>query len=368
MSKKQQIDIIIPVFNEEKYLSKCLNSVLSFRIPQNIEIVIYIIDGNSTDKTKNIVLTYSEIHNNIFYVYNEKKIQSCALNLGIKIGSGDFLMRLDAHSYYPEDYLLNCYNLSIETSAENVGGIVITLPGGVNFEARLVQAITTHKFGVGNSSFRTEEKVGEVDTVPFGFFKKEIFNKIGLFDERLVRCQDYEFNRRIIANNGKIIMNSKIFTEYFNQKSLLDFYKKQLFKEAPYNPYMWYLANYAFAVRHAITGVFTSGIIMGIFLSIIFPIIFKIFLPFLCLYAILAILSSIQQAIRFNTSSFILLLPFCFFFYHFIHGLGVVKGIIKLALNISPVQNGQNPWQDASNFYLKNSKNYKLPKLFISNE
>jgi hypothetical protein len=166
----------------------------------------------------------------------------------------------------------------------------------------------------------------------------------------------------------KIIMNSKIFTEYFNQKSLLDFYKKQLFKEAPYNPYMWYLANYAFAVRHAITGVFTSGIIMGIFLSIIFPIIFKIFLPFLCLYAILAILSSIQQAIRFNTSSFILLLPFCFFFYHFIHGLGVVKGIIKLALNISPVQNGQNPWQDASNFYLKNSKNYKLPKLFISNE
>lgn len=364
MSNKKIIDIVIPVFNEEKYLSKCLDSVLKFKIPDNIDIVIYIIDGNSTDQTKNIIISYTKIYNNIIYLFNERKIQSCALNLGIKMGNGDFLMRLDAHSFYPDDYLIKCFNLSTQTSAENVGGIVITLPGGINFEAKLVQAMTTHKFGVGNSSFRTDEIVGEVDTVPFGFFKKEIFNNIGLFDERLVRCQDYEFNRRIKANSGKIYMNSKIWSEYFNQKSLFEFYKKQLLKEAPYNPYMWYLAKYSFAIRHAITAVFTSGIIFGALLSLISPIIFNILIFTLILYFTLAILSSIQQAIRFKNITFILFLPFCFFLYHFIHGLGVISGIIKLTLNKAPVQKEFNPWQDAPYFYHKSKSFIKLPRFF----
>ncbi len=363
MPKLNLIDIVIPVFNEEKYLNKCLDSVLRFKIPQNIDIMIYIIDGNSTDQTKSIVLGYTELHKNIIYLLNEKKIQSCALNIAINTGNGDYLMRLDAHSYYPVDYLLNCYNLSIESNAQNVGGIVLTLPGGNNYESRLVQAMTTHKFGVGNSAFRTDEKVGEVDTVPFGFFKKEIFNKVGLFDERLVRCQDYEFNRRIIANNGKIYMDSKIFSEYFNQKSLVQFYLKQLFIEAPYNPYMWYLANYSFAIRHAITAVFASGIIIGTIFSLFSPIVSIIYTPFLLLYLILAIISSIQQSIRFQSISFVIILPFCFFLYHFIHGLGVISGIINLIFNNAPVQKNKNPWQNSTFFYslIKNTK--KLPRL-----
>lgn len=283
--------------------------------------------------------------------------------MAINTGNGDYLMRLDAHSYYPDDYLLNCYNLSIESNAQNVGGIVLTLPGGNNYESRLVQAMTTHKFGVGNSAFRTDEKVGEVDTVPFGFFKKEIFNKIGLFDERLVRCQDYEFNRRIIANNGKIYMDSKIFSEYFNQKSLFQFYLKQLFIEAPYNPYMWYLANYSFAIRHAITAVFATGIIIGTVLSLLFPIISIIYSFFLLFYLILAILSSIQQAIRFKLISFVIILPFCFFLYHFIHGLGIISGIINLIFKNAPVQKKEDPWQNSTYFFslIKNSN--KLPRL-----
>ena len=75
MSNKKIIDIVIPVFNEEKYLSKCLDSVLKFKIPDNIDIIIYLIDGNSTDQTKNIVLSYTKIYNNIIYVFNERKIR-----------------------------------------------------------------------------------------------------------------------------------------------------------------------------------------------------------------------------------------------------------------------------------------------------
>ena len=91
----------------------------------------------------------------------------------------------------------------LRKKVENVGGICITKPGAKTYQADLVQALCTHGFGVGDSAFRTGGKEDYADTVPYGFFKKSLFDKIGLFDERLVRAQDYEFNQRIIASGGK---------------------------------------------------------------------------------------------------------------------------------------------------------------------
>lgn len=108
---------------------------------------------------------------------------------------------------------------------------------------------------------------GPRDTVPFGFFKRSIFDRIGLYDERLVRAQDYEINRRIIAAGGTVWLNPQIEAYYHNQSTLAKFYKKQIVKEAPYNAYMWWVAPYAFAPRHAITGFFTAGVLGGLALG-----------------------------------------------------------------------------------------------------
>lgn len=348
---KTKIDIAVPVLNEEKYISDCLDSILKFDIPGNVEIKIYVVDGMSTDKTKELCLKYSNIHKNIIYIENKEKIQSCALNLVIDRGTGDYIMRLDAHAKYPTDYLSNCIETSLRTNADNVGGIVITLKGDDSYNAALVQALTTHKFGVGDSSFRTEQRVeGSSDTVPFGFFKKDIFKKVGYFDQRLVRAQDYEMNRRIIKFGGRIWLNSDIYSEYYNQPTLSKFLSKQFFKEAPYNAYMWYVAPYSFAVRHAITGCFTGGIILGLLLSCFVPIIATIYCGVLLLYFLLALMSSIQQSIKYRHVSFIIILPFCFFSYHFIHGAGVLVGIFNLLLKRSPVQKIAEPWPGAGRY------------------
>ncbi len=186
------------------------------------------------------------------------------MNRGLDLARGRWIMRLDAHTIYPPDYLLRCHETAARTGAANVGGICITQPGGTGYQAQLVQALTTHKFGIGDSGFRTGATAGPRDTVPFGFFRRELFDEIGRFDERLVRAQNYEFNRRIAAAGQTVWLDPRIQSRSFNQPTLQAFYRKQFLYEAPYNAYLWCLATYAFAPRHAITGVFALGVLGGL--------------------------------------------------------------------------------------------------------
>lgn len=341
------IDIVVPVLNESAYIRGCIESILRFVIPENVETAVYILDGSSTDDTKAIALEYASAHSNIIVKDNPGKIQSCALNIVIREGTGEYILRLDAHSFYPEDYLKLCLETSLRTGADNVGGVFITKPGGTNYQARLVQALTTHRFGVGNAEFRLDANEQAVDTVPYGFFKRTIFDRIGLYDERLVRAQDYEINRRIIASGGTVWLNPDIMVYYHNQSDLIKFYRKQVEKEAPYNAYLWWVAPYAFAVRHAISGIFATGIVGGLLLSSTSQWIYFTFLVIVCLYAFLAILSAGQQAARYQCPSYLYVLPVCFFLYHFLHGIGVIVGVLWLLLHRAPVQLKNEPWPGA---------------------
>jgi glycosyltransferase involved in cell wall biosynthesis len=338
------ISIIIPCRNEEKYIENCIKSIQSFILPNHKEVEILFIDGESTDNTKSIILNFSKLDKRILLINNPNIFQSFAINIGINKAIGEWILRLDAHTLYPKRYLIDLFETAIETNSDNCGGQIITEIGGDTYGAKIVQALSTHPFGVGDSGFRTESKQGEVDTVPFGFFKKELFNKIGFFDERLIRAQDYEFNRRILRSGGKIWMNPNIKTTYYNQPTLRGFYKKQFFKEAPYNAYMWYLAPYTFAYRHAITGVFATGLIGGMLLSPFFSFIKYIFFSIMVLYFVLAFISAIQQAKRYKNLLHMFTLPISFLLYHFLHGLGVLWGLLRLATNTAPVQKIKEPW------------------------
>ncbi len=358
------ISVVIPCRNEELYIQQCVNSVRRFIIPENYQIEILLLDGNSFDKTIEIIKKLQEEDSSIKLISNNEIYQSFAINKALQFAKGEWIMRLDAHSIYPKNYLKLCLETALRTKADNVGGLFITLPGGDSIQAKLVQALTTHKFGVGDAGFRTGEKEESiVDTVPYGFFKRSLFEKIGLLDERLIRAQDYEFNRRISSNGGKVWRNSEILVYYHNQPDLISFYKKQFYKEAPYNAYLWYVAPYAFAIRHAITGVFAGGIIIGGFLAIFFTAIKFLYFSILGLYFLLSFLSAIQQAVRYKQIKYILMLPPCFFLYHFIHGIGVIVGVFKLLTKTAPVQKDKIPWKGAENFYQDKAKNLVLPRI-----
>lgn len=332
------VSILIPCYQERNFIRPCLESVLAFELPEGAEIEVLVLDGMSDDGTRDIVREISASDDRVRLVDNPRRTQSAALNLGIPMARGEYIMRLDAHSVYPPNYLALTLETALRTGADNTGGAVATLRRGEGYQSALVQALTTHKFGVGDSGFRTDAPEGPADTVPYGFFKREVFGKVGLFDERLLRAQDYEMNRRIIHNGGRIWMNPKIQVHYFQQPDLSSFIRKQIVHEAPYNAYMWYLAPYAFTPRHAVTGVFAFGVLAGLALSPFSRIVRLAFGAVMLLYFALAILAGIQQAMRYREPLHVIFAPIGFFLFHFLHGIGILIGLGRLVTRTSPVQ------------------------------
>jgi glycosyltransferase involved in cell wall biosynthesis len=344
------ISIVIPCRNEDQYIKKCLESVLQFEHSDNITFEVLVLDGMSTDNTAALVKSVSMGDDRVRLIPNPGITQAAAVNLALLHAKGEWVMRLDAHAIYPHNYLRLCLDTALASRADNVGGIFITRPGGPGYGAQLVQALTTHKFGVGDSGFRVNAQEDWADTVPYGFYRRNVFERIGRLDERLVRAQDYEFNRRIIASGGKIRRNPQIHVYYYNQPTLTAFYRKQFFLEAPYNAYMWYLAPYAFAPRHAITGVFALGFVGGLLLTPFTPWIAWPFAAVMALYLLFAIVAGLQQAWRYRRPLHAVCLPPCFFLFHFIHGLGVLAGLLRLLNGRAPFQRKSEPWPGAGRF------------------
>src|SRR3990172_7636392 len=143
------ISIIIPVYNEEKNIAECLQSVLDALTGDVAEIIV--VDGRSTDHTRDVIQKMMERHPIIRLMDNPKKTVPHALNMAVRAAKGIYILRLDAHSTYPMDYIRNCMQAMNESGAENVGGVFVTRQNGSSFSARMVQLISTHKFGVGNA-------------------------------------------------------------------------------------------------------------------------------------------------------------------------------------------------------------------------
>ena len=200
--KKDTISVVIPVYNEEKYIEKLIESLL--KQDYDFELMEFIfVDGNSNDNTVEIIdkkLKNKSIEYRI--LKNEKRLTPISVNMGIKNAKNDIIVRLDAHSEYPENYISKCVYYLNKTGADNVGCLFITRGEGTVGIA--IQNVLETKFGVGNSAFRTYSESGYTDTVPYGTFRKSLVNKIGYFNEELIRSEDNEFNYRIIKNGGKV--------------------------------------------------------------------------------------------------------------------------------------------------------------------
>lgn len=178
MAQEITVSIIIPVYNESKYIIRCLDSVKRQTFPaENTELLI--IDGNSTDDTVSKIRNYTGI-DNLRILINEKRLVTYALNIGIDNARGEYVIRMDAHAEYADDYVEKCVYYLEHTDADNVGGTAETR--GISFAGQANAELLSSKFGVGNSDFRTGGKSGYVDTVPFGAFRRTVFSKIGYFD------------------------------------------------------------------------------------------------------------------------------------------------------------------------------------------
>ena len=341
------VSIIIPCLEERDFIRGCLDSVRRFELPPQTDIEVFVVDGMSKDGTREIVTEMAGADSRLRLIDNPGRIQSTALNRALRLAHGEFIIRLDAHSFYPSDYLLLCLETADRTGADNVGGLFITQARGEGYRAAVVQALTTHAFGVGDAGYRLDANEGPADTVPYGCFRREIFERVGAYDERLVRAQDYELNSRIRRAGGSVWRNPKIRVLYYQQPNLIRFLRKQIEKEAPYNAYLWYVAPYAFAWRHAITGIFAAGVLGGVALAPFVPLAKWAFAAAMVLYLLLGIGAAVQQSVRYRQPLHVITLPICFFLYHFLHGTGVLYGLARLVTRTAPVQRVAEPWPGA---------------------
>lgn len=219
------LSVICPIYNEEKYIAKCIDSILAQDYPKD-DLEVIFVDGMSTDKTREIIESYIANYSFIHLLDNPRRIAPCAMNIGIQTSKGDVIMRLDGHSLYPINYFSSLVSwLSKLPDASNVGAVCDTDVINKNPTSMAIAKVMSDKIGVGNSTFRTGSNAEylEVDTVPFGCYKREVFDKIGLYNEELVRCQDIELNKRLKRAGGKIYLIPSVRCTYIPRDNFKDF-------------------------------------------------------------------------------------------------------------------------------------------------
>lgn len=318
------VSVVMPLYNEEKYIVNCIESLLTQDYPKEDMEWIFV-DGCSTDKTKEILEGYMEKYPQLIRVYdNPHKIVPYAMNIGISQAKGKYIVRLDAHADYSRDYISKCVYYLDTTDADNVGGVAETKAKG--FTGRAIAMMLSSKFGVGNSQFRTNGKSGYVDTVPFGAFRKEVFQKLGGYDERLIRNQDNEMNFRIRSHGGKIYLAEDIHFSYYCRDSVKGIADMAV-KNGQWNVITMKLCPGSMGVRHFVPFAFFMSLIIMPLLSLAHSAFFILFCAEMALYFLLDLLFAFKdtESIKYVPMVFIL-----FPIFHVAYGYGSLKGIFKL--------------------------------------
>lgn len=320
------VSVIAPCRNETAFIENAIKSILSGDYPSD-KIEVIIVDGMSSDGTRDKVIKISKEDSRVRLVDNPYKIVPTAMNIGIKIAKGEYIVRIDCHCHFASDYISKCIEIAQRTGAANVGGYMETLPGSNTKTAKAIAAATSSKFGVGNSAFRVGGAECEVDTVPFGAYRKNILEQVGCYDEKLVRNQDIELNSRIRKTGGKIIISPEIKLKYYNR----DTYKgiwQQSFNNGLWNPYTVWLIGGGLKLRHFVPMFFVLSIIVLGFLSIVYwPFAVLLGLDIL-MYSSTALFFAIDVGKSKKVSTIRVLISY--FVLHIAYGLGSLWGVLTI--------------------------------------
>ena len=207
------VSVVVPVRNEEQHIERCFMSLMHQDYPRD-RYEILAVDGQSEDGTCGAVRALQRRYPDValHLLDNPKRTISPALNLGIQAAQGEVIVRMDGHSITAPDYLRACVAALRESQAASVGGAVHAV-GSTPFGAAVALA-TTHRLGAGDAKYRVGSEAGYVDTVPFGAYRREVLERVGLFDENMVINEDYELNVRIRATGERIYLDPAIRFQY----------------------------------------------------------------------------------------------------------------------------------------------------------
>jgi glycosyltransferase involved in cell wall biosynthesis len=325
------VSVIIPTFNEEKHIAPLIENILHQDYPAD-RLEVFIIDGMSQDRTQEIIGEYHKQNPSIQLLLNEKRFVSFALNTGIKKSRGDVVIRMDAHSEYPSDYISKLVRYLFELKADNVGGTWITKPADDSPKANAIAAALSSVFGVGNAHYRLGvKKARKVDTVPFGCFHKSLFDRIGMFDEELLRNQDDEFNARIIENGGSIYLLPDVTIIYYARRNISSLLK-MLYQYSFFKPLVNRKLKRPATARQFIPPLFVVYLLTGWLSVFISPLLFLCFICGTGIYLLCNILFTVKSTLDHGKAYLLFYLPWLFLLQHLTYGIGYLIGIINFVL------------------------------------
>lgn len=317
------VSVIIPCRNEEKFIGKCLDSIIAQDYPKN-KLEVLVVDGMSNDRSREIVIEYAKRYPFIRLLDNPKLIAPIALNIGIQEARGEIIVRIDAHTTYEKNYIDQCVMLLQTTDATNVGGMQHAV--GTDYVSNTIAIAITHPFGIGDAKFRYSNREEWVDTVYLGSWYKQSLVSLGGFNEEWVVNQDYELNYRLRESGGKILLSPKICCHYYVRSSI----KKLVIQYFRYG--FWKvktIVNHPNSVRwrQLVPPVFVLTLIASLTLIPFFRI--CVIVP--GLYVISNLVASFRVASQ-RGRRYLPLLPFIFVILHISWGIGFLVGLTRFGI------------------------------------
>jgi len=330
-AKLPSVSIIIPCRNEEKFIGICLESILANDYPKE-RLEVLVVDGMSEDGTRAILNEYTRQYPFIKVVNNRKRITPVAFNIGIKHARGDLIMIMSAHATFAADAIGKFAEYSSRYNADNVGGICKIYPRNNNFIANTIVHALSHKFGVGGALYRTggSKQPRWVDTAAYGCYKREVFEKIGVFNEKLLHSQDMEFNLRLKNTGGKTLLVPDIVINYYARSDFASFCRHN-FRNG-----LWVILPFLYSDimpvswRHLVPLAFVLGLIGSAALALLWPIGLWLLMGIAGAYGTTNLAASAHVAIREGDIRYLLVMPVVFASLHLGYGMGSLWGLVKV--------------------------------------
>lgn len=333
-----RVSVVMPVFNEEKYISKVLHGIIEQ--DWNDELEILVVDGGSTDNTVSEVTQIASkapANRNIRLLYNSRRHIPVALNIGCRAATGDVIVRLDGHTYPPPDYVrIMVKALSLIQFRGVIGGRCMIVPSNDSPMAKAIACAVAHPFGIGNASYRTmnwddrnQPFMIERDTVPFGAFSKQLWFQLNGYDERMLSSEDYDFNYRARKNGYGIWLIPSVALQYVARGTLGQLWR-QYFRYGYWT--VRFLVNHRHipALRKIAPFVFVSFfLILGCFSLLWVVELFAVYLAVSTVFAVQAVKRANLPWVQWWR------LVVCFVVLHWSYGIGNVVSLFGILVSKS---------------------------------
>ena len=316
------VSIVVPCRNERDHIETVLQSILAQDPPPG-DFEVIVADGMSDDGTREILARISQEDSRLRVIDNPERIIPTGLNASIRTARGRIVVRMDAHSEYAPDYVQQCVAVLNETGADSVGGPWVAEGKGLVGQA--IAAASQSAFSVGGALAHQSNYEGPLDTVYLGCWPVDIFNRVGLFDEELVRSEDDEFNLRLTRTGGKVWQSPRIKSWYHPRESFRSLFQQQM-QYGYWKVRVIQKHRIPASVRHLVPASFLLSLILLALGSFYMPRTAWSWLFLVATYLICNFAAAFLTAGRAGWKIFPVL-PIVFVCYHFAYGYGFIRGI-----------------------------------------